>query len=80
MPFLVKEVSFHELKEVNGKQYYSSVPFSGIATTYFDNGQMSIQYSFKEGLKSGLERHWYDNGRAKAKYIYKANFFREQAI
>ena len=67
------EVSLHELKEVSGKKYYSTIPFSGIATTYFDNGQKEQSLSYKEGLLDGTILYWYSNGVLKEKHSYKKN-------
>ena len=65
-----KEVSLHELSELNGKQYYSTIPFTGLASDYYNNGNKKELRSYKEGRLNGPFFIYYPNATLKEKKKY----------
>ena len=68
-----KEVSVNELSELNGKVYYSTIPFTGNASEYYDNGNKKELRAYKEGLLNGQLLFYYPNSLLKEKINYKNN-------
>ena len=68
-----KTVAPTDLVERNGITYkkFSNKPYSGVAETYFYNGQLNRIETYKDGKKEGVEE-WYDeNGKLWMKGTYK---------
>jgi len=59
------EVSSLLLQE---NRYYpedSDEPFSGMAVSWYENGQRASELSFLQGMFAGQQHYWYDNGDRK---------------
>jgi antitoxin component YwqK of YwqJK toxin-antitoxin module len=41
----------------------SKEPFTGMTYNFWNNGQLSSETHWKEGIKHGKERSWYSNGK-----------------
>jgi hypothetical protein len=50
--------------EKNGKQH-------GLATAWYDNGQMEMKRSYKDDKLHGLMTTWHENGQMKSKTTWK---------
>ena len=68
-----KEVSVNELSELNGKMYYSTIPFTGEASEYYDNGNKKEMRTYKEGLLNGQSLFYYPNSFLNKKIFYSNN-------
>ncbi len=55
------------------KQYCHlfSIPYSGSAVEYYNNGQLSLKKSFKDGKLDGKTTEWYPNGQKKLEVNFK---------
>ena len=67
------EVPSHKLVIRQGIHYEinSTKPFTGIAVTYHDNGQVRAREEFKKGKLHGLWEEYYENGQLMKKARYK---------
>ena len=67
-----KEIPFDQLVERNGIYYEvnSQTPFNGASVSYFENGQLKMKSSYKDGCLEGLHESYYENGQLKEKGIY----------
>ena len=67
-----EEVDFAIIQERNGIAYLpnETEPFSGKATSYYENGQLELEANYKNGELHGLVRNWYENGQLK----FEANY------
>jgi len=66
----VKPDDLVERNELTYKKF-SNKPYSGVAETYFYNGQLNRIETYKDGKKEGVEE-WYDeNGKLDFKVTYK---------
>lgn len=45
-----------------GERVYKGQLFSGVAMTYFANGQLASAEQFKEGRREGFVRKWFEDG------------------
>jgi antitoxin component YwqK of YwqJK toxin-antitoxin module len=72
-----KEVSFETLQNRNNIFYEVNVrePFTGIAFTMYENGQMKKEAEFKNGLLHGNYTEWYENGQIKESRKHSKNLF-----
>jgi len=72
-PQKVTEIDVSLLKKRNGIQYEgnSDKPFTGMVTSMYPNGQVSIEWIFKDGVRSGPQRSYFENGKLEAKIMYK---------
>ena len=66
-------VDASKLQDRNGTAYLPNgePPFTGRAEGFYDNGQKSVEESFKDGKKDGLETKWYENGQKMLEGTYK---------
>lgn len=49
----------------------STTPFSGRVEDFFENGQMKIGATYKNGKLDGLARQWYENGQRHIEATFK---------
>ena len=49
----------------------STTPFSGRVEDFFENGQMRIGATYKNGKFDGLVRNWHENGQLIIENTYK---------
>jgi len=52
----------------------SQTPFTGVATTYHENGQLMSKANWKDGKQSGLFESYLENGQLEHKIILKDGF------
>jgi hypothetical protein len=55
----------------NEIQYYKGSPFTGIAESYNEAGQLNFRIKFKDGKRNGLHEQYYLNGQLSEKVNYK---------
>ena len=48
----------------------SSNIYNGILREWYDNGQLYLEYTMKNGIKNGTCKKWYDNGQLQMIYNY----------
>ena len=67
------EVPLDKLLELNGLKYEinSQTPFTGVATEYYENGQLRYKHTYKDGELNGLSEGYSENGQLMAKGNYK---------
>jgi antitoxin component YwqK of YwqJK toxin-antitoxin module len=70
-----KKVNFRKekeyIKEKNNITYYKGTPFSGVFEEYFENGQLEVKKTYKEGKINGLYERYHENGQLKSKFFFK---------
>ena len=61
------EVPSDKLLERNGLKYEinSQTPFAGVATVYYENGQLEKKVTYKDGVKNGPSEYYHENGQEK---------------
>ena len=71
-----EEVSFEQLVERREVKYQinESMPFSGYALKYHDNGQISLRASFLDGKKEGVWKYFHNNGELLKKETHPNRF------
>jgi len=42
--------------------YYEGVLFNGIGFDIYENGQLELEWNYKDGKMDGLQKEWYKNG------------------
>jgi antitoxin component YwqK of YwqJK toxin-antitoxin module len=47
----------------DGYYYLDDEPFTGLGVSHYEDGSLKSEIEFKDGLKSGLERHWFASGK-----------------
>jgi len=53
----------HEALEINNNMaYYKSKPYTGLSFTFWDNKKIHEEFSWKDGLKSGVYKEFTDEG------------------
>jgi hypothetical protein len=59
------EIPFDDLVEKNGvpHQVDSGKPFTGIAVTFHENGQIKSKTTYKDGKREGLIEWFWENGQ-----------------
>ena len=67
------EVPSDKILERNGIKYEinSQIPFTGVSTDYYENGQLEYKKTFKNGVENGLSEDYSANGQLKQKVTYK---------
>ena len=67
------EVPSNTLVERNGIKYegISQMPFTGVSTEYYENGQLKEKRTYKDGAQNGLGASYYENGRLEKKWNWK---------
>lgn len=63
-----------DLELVNGILELNKVPFSGILTTHFYNGNLNYEICYLNGKKDGREKHWFENGSLAQERFYINGF------
>ena len=43
---------------------------NGVLKEYYDNGDIMLEYNFKNGKKDGIQKNWYDNKQISIYYNY----------
>jgi hypothetical protein len=67
------EVPYDNLLERNGIKYEinSQTPFAGVATVYYESGQLEFKDTYKGGKRNGIYESYYENGQLDHKTTYK---------
>ena len=67
------EVPSDKLLERNGIKYEinSQTPFAGVATVYYESGQLEFKDTYKGGKRNGIYEEYYENGQLRWKETYK---------
>ena len=67
------EVPYDNLLERNGIKYEinSQTPFAGVATVYYESGQLEFKDTYKGGKRNGIYEEYYENGQLDHKTTYK---------
>ena len=67
------EVPYDKLLERNGLKYEinSQTGFTGVATVYYENGQLDTKATYKDEKPNGLNESYYENGQLHYKSTYK---------
>ena len=67
------EVHSDKFVERNGIKYegISQMPFTGVSTEYYENGQLKEMHTYKDGERSGLGASYYENGQLNEKITLK---------
>ena len=68
------------LKPMEGKWYYNSRPFSGIAVKKYSDGALLSRIAYVDGKKQGLALWWFDTGDSQKRANFKANRLHGQVI
>ncbi len=56
-------IELNDLKSLkSGIKEYQGSPFSGVAASYHENGELHLQIEFSEGRKHGLAKEFYASG------------------
>ena len=50
---------------------FTDVPFTGLVEEKWDNGQLRLKRTYKNGRLEGVEEWYYENGRLRRKETYK---------
>ena len=50
---------------------YSKKPFTGVAVDKHENGQQSVEITYKDGKLEGPVTGWYENGKKRRQRTYK---------
>ena len=66
-------INAQEIKESGGVYYSGLQPFTGVYTTYFENGNVKMAFSLKDGLKNGDTKFYYETGLLKEVCSYRNN-------
>ena len=56
-------VDYDEIEFDDDLALLSDVPYSGIIDGHYPDGQLEVEYTYVEGLPSGIQRIWYPNGQ-----------------
>mgnify|MGYP001494723136 CR=1 FL=1 len=61
-----------ELQERQGGYYLPNETerFTGVNRLYYENGQLRLEYTFKDGKPEGLVRWWYENGQLRSENTF----------
>ena len=51
-----------ELTEDGTIAHYEGLPFTGLATTSYPNGEIATEISYQDGMRHGVETRWYETG------------------
>ena len=67
------EVPLDKLLERNGLKYEinSQTPFTGVATEYYESGQLEFKDTYKGGKRNGIYEEYHRNGQLAYKDTYK---------
>ena len=67
------EVPYDKLLERNGLKYEinSQTGFTGVATVYYENGQLDTKATYKDGKLNGIYEEYYEDGQLSWKQTYK---------
>ena len=67
------EVPSDKLLERNGIKYEinSQIPFTGVSTEYYENGQLWSKVTHRDGERQGLVESYHENGQLWVKKNYK---------
>jgi antitoxin component YwqK of YwqJK toxin-antitoxin module len=60
-------------QQKNDTTYFKGKPYTGIAESYFHNGQLKESQSFRKGEKDGDYEQYWLTGHLSTKGVYKAN-------
>tara|TARA_B100000686_G_scaffold354186_1_gene463123 strand:- start:11015 stop:12142 length:1128 start_codon:yes stop_codon:yes gene_type:complete len=67
-----KWIFYDQDKKSNSELIYKKgVPFNGIKTKWYENGQKKYERTYKDGKEYGLWTEWYYNGQKKYEETYK---------
>ena len=70
------------IKDIDVELYYNSYddeilvlkstkePVNGIVCSYYNNGNVSVEYPYKDGKKEGVQRSYYESGRLESEAHY----------
>ena len=66
-------VDFSKLQDRNGVKYHKNeeTPFTGLAESFYENGEKKAEINWKDGKRDGLETEWYKNGQKEAEVTYQ---------
>jgi len=70
----VQTADFSEVgKRLDGLEYVgnSKTPFTGVAVDKHENGQQSVEITYKDGKLEGPVTGWYENGKKRRQRTYK---------
>lgn len=62
-----------EIKEIDGLFYSGQKPFTGTSFSYFNNGSVKMESSYKNGMKDGQFKLNFENGKLNEIRSYKNN-------
>ena len=67
------DVPLDNLVQRNGirQEINSQTPFTGVATEYYENGQLKSKVTYKDGEEQGLFESYRENGQLEYKNNYK---------
>lgn len=73
LSILGREVDMEQLKAQNDIMYINGEKeaFTGIARTYFDNGNIKEEIEFKNGMKDGTSKEYARNGSLREEAEFK---------
>lgn len=62
-----------ELRANLGLMYHIDTPFTGVAVSRYENGNIAEKATYVEGQKNGLKQKWFENGKLSYEANYQAN-------
>jgi antitoxin component YwqK of YwqJK toxin-antitoxin module len=67
----IKRVLYEDLEYRGGVMWKKEWPFTGLATSWYENGNKELETNYKDGKEAGLYTEWYADGRKKSEGNYK---------
>ena len=66
-------VDLSKLQDRNGVWFLPNevTPFTGLAQSFYENGQKKLEFNYKDGKKDGLQTKWWENGQKGSEENYK---------
>ena len=66
-------VDLSKLQDRNGVWFLPNevTPFTGLAQSFYENGQKKLEFNWKDGKQDGLATKWYESGQKKSEGSFK---------
>jgi len=67
----VLTIDWDALDHKNQTVFFRDVLFSGKAVVFFDNGQLGLEHTYKNGKLEGQQLGWHEDGKKRSIWFYK---------